>query len=150
MAYKTRKTNKRSTNKRSINKRSINKRSINKRRTNKKKGGAKQDPYNQSSFVMAWYPSVLEYYEKKRGLNNLYLYNNNDELSNQPIKHGKFAIFPLPEKYYSPNEYIIRSINSVDEHLAHIAAGCNDPLCMDGTVPIKPYHARRITVSSKI
>ena len=83
-------------------------------------------------------------FDKKNGVNEKKLLN---DIKTGNVEHGRFVVTTNNEIHESPNEYIMKMFDRVEDNLARILSGCTDPLCLNGIVKIPPYRSRKIIMT---
>ena len=110
-----------------------------KKQTKKQKGGK----FTQSTISIQALQNMANHYDKN-GVNEEKLLN---DIKTGNVEHGRFVVTTNNEIHESPNEYIMKMFDRVEDNLARILSGCTDPLCLNGIVKIPPYRSRKIIMT---
>ena len=110
-----------------------------KKHTKKQKGGK----FTQSTISIQALQNMANHYERN-GVNKEKLLN---DIKTGNVEHGRFVVTTNNEIHESPNEYIMKMFDRVEDNLARILSGCTDPLCLNGIVKIPPYRSRKIIMT---
>lgn len=110
-----------------------------KKHTKKQKGGK----ITQSTISIQALQNMTNSFDKK-GVNEEKLLN---DIKTGNVEHGRFVVTTNNEIHESPNEYIMKMFDRVEDNLARILSGCTDPLCLNGIVKIPPYRSRKIIMT---
>lgn len=111
-----------------------------KKHTKKQKGGE----FTQSTISIQALQNMTNSFDKKNGVNEKKLLN---DIKTGNVEHGRFVVTTNNEIHESPNEYIMKMFDRVEDNLARILSGCADPLCLNGIVKIPPYRSRKIIIT---
>ena len=110
-----------------------------KKHTKKQKGGK----ITQSTISIQALQNMTNSFDKN-GVNEKKLLT---DIKNGNVEHGRFVVTMNNEIHDTPNEYIMKMFDRVEDNLARILSGCTDPLCLNGIVKIPPYRSRKIIMT---
>jgi hypothetical protein len=111
-----------------------------KKHTKKQKGGK----ITQSTISIQALQNMTNSFDKRNGVNEDKLLN---DIKTGNVEHGRFVVTTNNEIHDTPNEYIMKMFDRVEDNLARILSGCTDPLCLNGIVKIPPYRSRKIIMT---
>jgi hypothetical protein len=102
-------------------------------------GQVKDKLQNRQKIKFLWYPR--KHIDYKKG-------NSTPKRSSEDIEYGDFIVMIEPEEYANTGEFFKQTYHSVEDLLATLLMGCNDPFCLKGEVKRKPYNWREYVIEN--
>ena len=103
--------------------------------------GKKTKLHNRQRVNFLWFPRKHINYEKGA--------SGTKRNKEDPMEYGDFMVVIEPEEYASTVEFVNQTYHSVEDMLATILMGCNEPFCKDGKVKREPYNWRTFVIDNQ-